>query len=280
MERMTARRRIGVPDMAAVKTFKGYRRETQSSTRGCRTEDDESLLRILRTFHRFMEGSRWDGEKLSGLMKGMSPAPDEVEAFTLAMGGFQHDCRFPRRAGEFLSAIINRGPGTDYTVHASHLDEMQCLGEYNRKNITVMGDVGAYLGNMMEGGRIMVIGSAGRKAGKQMRAGIIEVSGNARDFLGYEMLGGRIMVGGDALAGIGGGMVNGEILVRGNAYGDIEPNGGKITILGDALDAHLRVFRGEVFIEGRLELDEGQKPNPIIIGEGRIFHKGKLITGR
>ena len=86
----------------------------------------------------------------------------------------------------------------------------------------IYGDVGAYLGQGMTGGRIELFGSAGIYAAAQMRGGTIHVTANVGDFLGAALPGdaagmedGVVLVGGDAGDRVGDRMRRGLIAVRG-----------------------------------------------------------------
>ena len=89
-------------------------------------------------------------------------------------------------------------------------------------NITVHGDVGAYLGQEMKSGSIIVQGDAGIYAACEMKNGYMEISGNTGDFLASALPGNRQ------------GMKGGTVLIKGN--------------VGERAGDHMR--RGILLIEG------------------------------
>jgi formylmethanofuran dehydrogenase subunit C len=113
--------------------------------------------------------------------------------------------------------------------------------------ITIQGDVGAYLGIFMEGGEIEVEGNTEIYTACEMAGGQIKVNGNTGDFVGGArpgrrngMTGGTVIVTGDTGARTGDHMRRGQILIEGNAgdYCGSRMISGTIAVLGDC-GAHL-----------------------------------------
>lgn len=108
-------------------------------------------------------------------------------------------------------------------------------------NITVNGDVGAYLGQFMTGGNIVINGNTGIFTACEMKGGVITINGNAGDLLGgarvgYKngMSGGTVIVKGDTGERTGDHMRRGMILIEGNAgnYCGARMVSGTIAVLG------------------------------------------------
>lgn len=112
----------------------------------------------------------------------------------------------------------------------------------NQGQITIEGDVGAYLGQFMDGGQIEVTGNTFIYTGCEMKGGQIKINGNAGDFVGaarsgYKngMTGGTIIVTGNTGARTGDHMRRGMILIEGNAgeYCGSRMVSGTIAVLGE-----------------------------------------------
>ena len=88
--------------------------------------------------------------------------------------------------------------------------------------ITVKGNVGAYLAQEMKSGIVEINGDAGIFAACEMKEGLLTINGNVDDFLGGALIGNKQ------------GMKGGIVLVKGNA--------------GERVGDHMR--RGMILIEG------------------------------
>jgi formylmethanofuran dehydrogenase subunit C len=263
------RERTCVPRLAASKRFGKYNNEKARALREAYIETDETIKRIRgawesfgRSFPRSMKENPYDVgfdresmayRKAQEAVDGLNCTGEEVERFSIILGTFEGEKDFGKRAGFFLSALIEGSPGGSFTIDLSGLENhVHHLAWQNTKDILVRGTVGNALGTFMEKGNIAVLGDAGAEAGMCLRGGTIEVMGNAGDSVGcghvftnltikrdpfaweespairYHMTGGRIMVRGDARDHIGDMMNGGEIHVDGEigSIGDIK--GGKI----------------------------------------------------
>lgn len=124
--------------------------------------------------------------------------------------------------------------------------------------ISVDGNVGAYLGLFLDGGQIEVTGNTGIYTACEMKSGQIKINGNAGDFVGgvrpgYRngMTGGTVIVTGNTGARTGDHMRRGMILIEGNAgdYCAARMISGTIAVLG-GVGAHLgyAMKRGTVLL--------------------------------
>ena len=154
---------------------------------------------------------------------------------------FQNEPDFTKRAGVFLSVLINLGRDNNYIVNTLNWNDCpDFLGMLNAKNIIVKGDVGEYLG-------------------KSMRKGHIRVEGNALDFVGLHMRGGSISIEGGVNDLAGSDMKGGTIEIRGNAGGAV----------GHCMGG------GQIHLEGDYDT-----LNVNFVYSGKIYHKGKLIVDK
>ncbi|MFT7414612.1 MAG: formylmethanofuran dehydrogenase subunit C [Methylophagaceae bacterium] len=122
-------------------------------------------------------------------------------------------------------------------------DKLDFVGRHMTSgNITVTGNVGAYLGLFLEGGQIEVTGNTGIYTACEMKSGQIKINGNAGEFVGgarpgYKngMTGGTVIIKGDTGARTGDHMRRGNILIEGNAgdYCAARMISGTIAVLGN-----------------------------------------------
>lgn len=240
----TLAKRIVVPDVPAVamaKGFKGYKTESERIVRKVEVTEDETLKQ-LKAAWKSLQYKRCSPEQIYenalATVEGLEYSASDVEGFSLALGEYdQNEKDFSFGAGLFLSALVNNGKDTDYIVHTKHLERpLSMIGYSNTKNITVRGDAGHYVGNIMEGGTIIVEKDAGCWVGEWMHGGSITVKGNADKGTGSKMHDGTITVEGYAAAWVGSEMTGGEIHLEGtftNLGGDIR--GGRIFFKGELI---------------------------------------------
>jgi formylmethanofuran dehydrogenase subunit C len=246
------------PAMAAKKRFRGYKPEAEKATRKPNVERNEALMRMMEVWDRIIFSSNEAPEIYDNILHSMPEmdyTAEDVHEFCLRVGALMHEDDFPVKAGPFISALINTGKDSSYVVDTRRLGILiDNLGFENKKEISVIGDVGDYLGNYMEVGSITIEGDAGKGVGCGLRGGNIVVQGNAGILVGMWMRDGEILVKGDAGTGIGENMIGGTITIMGDC--------GKVGYL----------MRGGVI---RLEGTEHQLSREI--EGGSIFYKGKRL---
>jgi formylmethanofuran dehydrogenase subunit C len=223
---------------------------------------------------------------------------EDVFAFSLMVERFDGNEGPKLELSAFLSAVINAGRETDYSLSLFHTDgDFPFLGYRNTKNIIIDGDIGS-IGEEMIGGHIAVNGSV-RHTGQFMRDGCIIINGDCGS-LGSQMKGGKIVVKGSVRKGTGHGgsycgigfdTSGGSIEVAGDCENVANVSQGHITVGGDVKKAGMRnngaiiriagsvteelakwMWDGEIHVEGEI---------PRFIGEfhgGKIFHKGRLVV--
>ncbi len=115
-----------------------------------------------------------------------------------------------RAVGLLISAMINSGPDNDYVLDMRELVEIDMLGYRCCKNMRVCGDVGNYLGQKQESGKISVFGHAKNHTGAGKTGGELFVYSTG-DYTGIDMKGGSIRVRDGAGENVGWMMEGGEI---------------------------------------------------------------------
>jgi hypothetical protein len=254
--------------LAARKRFKGYKRETEKVSRRADVKESEAVRQLQDAFVK--TECLFPGEHLEVLdepyesalenLRGISYSVDDVQRLTIALAELQGEQGFSvKKAGLFLSAVVNNGADSEYTLLLAHLaGPLHCLAYRNTKKMFVDGDVGRTFGMDFQSGSAHIKGSAGMHAGIHMKGGAITIGGNADFGLGGHMRGGSITVEKDASHCIGNGMKNGIITIKGNAGHNI----------GGWMEG------GEIILEG----EHGDLGD--VIRGGRIFHKSELIAGK
>lgn len=300
----------GITELAARGRFKGYAPESEKAARKADVKESETLKQLETAWRKI----RYDGHvdqlysQCLEIIKDIDYSSKDVEAFSLLTLPELYektynsenfvDWEFADITGLFLSALINNGKETDYTIYRERVEYPLCyLGHENTKNILVKGngdasvgcamksgriivegDVDALPGLVMEGGEIIVKGDCTAEGlGQGMKGGTITICGSVEYFgtIGLEMQNGSIIVKGNAGTEIGGNMMGGSITIEGNVgtkVGDYM-YGGSITVKGNAdywVGSHMR--GGEIHLLGDYESIADD------IECGKIYHKGKLIV--
>jgi formylmethanofuran dehydrogenase subunit C len=263
--------------MAVGKRFGGYRPEDEKSIR--KADVKENIIHQLMSAWIAFDCNSQTGahyEDAVSVIKGLQYSAKNVEEFSIALVQFQEEHFFGPKAGLFLSALINEGEDEDYIIHTKQMGgNVTCLGLYNTKNVTVIGNLAFSTGEHMKGGRLLVKGDVGAGAGQGMEGGTIEIEGNADNSVGCWMRGGAIVIHGDAGYNVGVKMKGGKIAVNGNipasGYDDEPESWGGISgssrfKVGNHMD------RGDIHINGDYPKISGK------VFKGKIFHKGKLIS--
>lgn len=135
------------------------------------------------------------------------------------------------------------GDEADSIVIENSCDKLTRIGAGMRRgNISVRGDVGAYLGYGMRGGNLTLEGNAGGFAACAMIGGFMRILGNCGDFVGAAlpgerrgMRGGTVIVHGSAGDRVGDFMRRGAILIENDAgdYCGSRMIAGTVAVLGE-----------------------------------------------
>ena len=261
---MLVERRIAkVSDARASDQFRRYKREPTHAVRKAEIKENETLRALKQAWQNFelvkddmtVVDLRESYQKALELIRSFAYNKADIENFNLALGEFQNEKGFAKRAGLFLSALINNGSDSTYTIFTQHLENINSLGAFNTKTIIVEGDAGDNCGIEMAGGKIVINGDTDDWLGNGMGKGEIILNGDAGDFAGAGMLGGTIKINGSVCNYLGLKMKDGKIVVNGNS--------------GDTIAAEMR--SGEIHLNGTF------------IGifyfgcGGKIYHKGSQI---
>jgi hypothetical protein len=247
--------------MAARRRFGRYKREEGRITRRLSVERDEVLEILVQAFRDMpVQNNYYD--KFTALfierIKSLSYSQDQIQRFVLALMEFQDRELFESLAGTAISALVNNGPDSNYSIDLRHFDTpIKGLGFKNCKHLIFYGDVGILLGKEMTSGTITVHGNADSGVGETMSGGLIVVNGDADDYVGREMTGGEIRISGNARDFIGKEMSGGKILIAGDAGEGVGKwmSGGEIHVKGDFKDCG-RVIRGKVSRQGIMIKDK------------------------
>ncbi|MBI4919493.1 hypothetical protein HY837_06170 [archaeon] len=216
--------------------------------------------------------------------KDISDFSIRLKDYEQAHGGLNAPC-----VGVFLSVLINECEENDFTLMLNHLEtELYFVGLWNKKNITVYGNV--------------------YHAAEEMQKGTLIINGVPKQELGRSLCGGKIIVNGSTEADLGPKMTRGEIHVKGDmkdfdkqkkSFGTLFPNkssagdsmsGGKIIIDGNFEGVLINMHEGEVELKGGVEeLNAGLcDGGTIYIGgeigrlgflseKTKVYHKGKRV---
>ena len=248
------------PAMAMAKGFGGYGPESEKPVRKVQVAEDEALKRLKEAWTAYQykvpnnapEHKQY--ENALSVVNGLQCSAADIEKFSIVLAEFQCEEYFNRKAGKFLSALMNNGKEDAFVIHTNHLNEhIYWLGYMNTKNITVEGDVGRDVGAYMKSGEIRVGGNADHSVGFQMEGGSITIEGNAGDWIGEDMKGGSITVNGNA-----GDLVGGSVTVHGEIGEDIshEMKGGKIHLNGEYAGISDNIEHGKIYHKGVLIVDK------------------------
>lgn len=144
-----------------------------------------------------------------------------------------------RRVDELFT--ISGSDANQIVIKASS-DKLDFIGkQMDGGQLTVEGEVGAYLGLQLKSGTLHVKGNAGLYAACEMKNGLIQIDGNAGDLLGAAlpgnkqgMKGGTVLVKGNVGQRAGDHMRRGQILIEGNAgdYCGSRMLAGTIAVMG------------------------------------------------
>ena len=180
------------------KGFRGYKPEKVQTTRKIDIKTDVHLEHLKDAFrkHHGHDTEGYYNNATSLLTMNYSAA--DVEKFCLSLADLNRNFYKGFALGPFLSALVNNGRDNDYRLCISHIDLwIDYLGFRNRKKVTIEGNVGHALGELMERGIIIVNGNAGDGVGYMMSDGVIIVNGNAGTNVGSNISGGKIHINGN-----------------------------------------------------------------------------------
>ena len=128
----------------------------------------------------------------SGRMPELRITAAQIEQLSVLLAAYQEHRNFgSMHMSRFISELINASPDTDFVFRTEHLSKKIywfCYG--NRKNVTVIGDLGADVG-YGNTGNISVQGNAGSV--NDMKGGLLEIRGNLNGSI-WKMRGGDVFI--------------------------------------------------------------------------------------
>ncbi len=264
--------------------FRQYKPEPRFEVRRAAIAENETLKAIQQAWQNFelvkddlvVIDPKESYERALELIRNLVYTKADIDNLNLSLAEFQGEKDFSRRAGIFLSAMINNGSDSTYTIFTHHLEDLGALGIYNTKTIIIEGDAGHGCGIMMNGGTIVIKGNASESLGNGMTKGKIIIYGNAGDYAGSFMQGGIIKIKGNSGNYTGLKMRNGRITVYGDSGHTLgaEIRAGCIYVMGNVGEgAAMPMYGGEIHINGEM----AEHLNEEMVRSGKVFHKGKLI---
>jgi hypothetical protein len=181
--------------LTVSKRFGRYKDEDEKAVRAPDVIEDQTLRQLREAWLnvRLKDGvvATYYARALKQIT-GISYSSANVEKFSVALAEFQNEDHFRLAAGLFLSALINNCKDNDFVINTGHFSEgIDALGYKNTKNLTVVGDVGNFLGDSMQCGTITVEGNAGGVVGAWMTGGEIHIDGSYR-YLSENIISGKI----------------------------------------------------------------------------------------
>ena len=158
--------------------FKRYKEEEGNDTREPVSNRDWTLERLMTIWKDIPFSNYQETYSVADLvLRNAVCGREDIERFSVALAMFSEEREFRSKAGIFLSALINNGCDSCYTVHTDHVHPPSALGYMNTKIVRVRGDVGDLLGWAMRKGCIEVSGDAGDSIGPWMEGGLIRLNG-------------------------------------------------------------------------------------------------------
>ncbi len=176
-------------------------------------------------------------DEIFGMAGALKYTGRDLLRFSKAIECFQSEHMFGRKAGIFLSALVNGGGNIFHTFDFTGLGKkVSLLGYRNDGIIRVFGNLGSHTGREMQDKGLMIVeGSVGYGTGAWKQGGYLVVTDNAGDFLGLGMDGGYIDVFGTSGNNIGQSMKSGELYL-GSGHGTIG------SIYGGMIQSHDKIL--------------------------------------
>ncbi|MFH0737047.1 MAG: hypothetical protein V1827_01125 [Candidatus Micrarchaeota archaeon] len=260
--------------VAMAGRFDRYEKEGGQDVRKLEPKANETVQRLMGLWKEFgvlqLPGLGWGTnkydyktyEKLCQTVQGsgIQYGPADISELVFSIGAYIGEESFSRKAGIFLSTLINNGPRGQYVLPVGNLETtIQAFGYRNQAghDLIIQGDAGAHAFQEMEGGNVVVQGGCELLAGQLMRGGLAVIEGTHKGDIGLKMAGGRLEVRtlvlskqqdvnrhwqviGEFWDSVGSQMTGGEIHA-----GTVFPNIGYGLEKGD-------IISGRIYLQGRL----------------------------
>ncbi len=159
---------------------------------------NEKVVKMEKAFEKILKAPSYFSpgpQAVQREMAGWDYTVQDIEEFIAGIAKYQDAKRYHARAGLFISSLVNHAKEDKITLDLGHLDVLfDFLGYKNRKDLTIIGNIGSHCFQDVETGRGHVEGDALDFFGAQQHGGSISISGDARDDAGYKKDGGSLLV--------------------------------------------------------------------------------------
>jgi hypothetical protein len=157
---------------------------------------NERLEKIVKVFEELLMKEDTIDEYYNEILRIIQiiPSAKEILDFSILMGDYQDFKNFDFIAGHYLSALVNKSNEYEIIINTNHLEKLlNCIGyKNNGKIIKINGDMGSFLGELMQSGTIHAE-NAGNFLGYFLDGGTIYAE-NSGKFVGGYMRGGTIHI--------------------------------------------------------------------------------------
>jgi hypothetical protein len=222
--------------------------ENVGKERGALVKANLNLKKIETRFRQYMKRGCKDGYNRKGLsnynlalrlIADVSISSMDVGLFCSKLVKYDSHKHFGKKAGYFLSALINTSKYGEFELFLSNVFPTDNLCYKNTKNVIVHGNVGEKFGEAMASGELILNGDAGKLAGYCLKDGKITINGDADGWAGCGVAGGLLVINGNTSDGWGERSDGGEILIMGNAGKSGDLGSGVYRVMGDIVDCRL-----------------------------------------
>ena len=162
-----------IPQSSAAHEFGKYKKEKSQVVRAPDVRENQALKSLLEAWNGFLSkvesikfypAQQEIYEFAFSRVRCLHYSSQDIMNFVAILPAFQDNGIFNlgSKIGLFLSALINCGKEQNYEINTHHLSiDIYYLGFNNTKNITIHGNVGAYLAYGMQRGIITMRGNVG-----------------------------------------------------------------------------------------------------------------------
>ena len=231
MERQKPHHPDPINSVSSLKRFGQYKEEGHSIVWEGQIKHDAAIRRLLGAWEKYDRVFKMPTHDMDEgdvyiypyrlacvLVEDLHPLPSHVERFSITLSSFIEMADFRLKAGMFLSALINTGKHKVYSVRTLDYGEgISCLGMFNTKNVSIMGDVGEFACYCMKDGKVIINGDAGGGLADRLCGGIVVLNGNhmaGKEWYDISMEGGELHLNGDNLR-LPDGLTRGKIFHKG-----------------------------------------------------------------
>ena len=159
---------------AIANPFEHYKPESERSIKKFEVKENEIINQLKSKFKRYHDKEDYDGTR--SLVRNLKISSKDVTDFSIALAEMQNEDDFERKAGFFLSVLVNKCPEDEVMIIINHLERVpDYIGYKNTKQTTIKGNVGDLFGGHNTG-ILVVNGRTGKMCGF-CNEGIIHING-------------------------------------------------------------------------------------------------------